>query len=106
RYRALNDDDVSTADDPLRFDAPDNAFDTLGTLAAGADQLVQPNDFVVIHNLGIPGADAYEAGATNIARVQAFGAGAIAGEDHIAFVGTNQFPLESPGRRFFVTSGP
>lgn len=110
RYRALNDDDnpVATAEDPLDFSAPDSVFDTLGTLPASGDQQVQPNDYVVIHNLGIAGADAYEVAAAdpNIARIAAFGAGALADEQRITLAAATRFPLESPGRRFFVVSGP
>jgi MSHA biogenesis protein MshO len=110
RYRALNDDDtpVATAEDPLDFTAPDTIFDTLGPLPASGDQAVQPNDYVVIHNLGIAGANAYDVGAAapNIARIAAFGAGALAGEQRITLASPTRFPLESPGRRFFVVSGP
>jgi MSHA biogenesis protein MshO len=110
RYRALNDDDnpVATAEDPLDFSAPDSVFDTLGPLAASGDQQVQPNDYVVIHNLGIAGANAYEVAAAdpNIARIAAFGAGALPDEQRITLAAATRFPLESPGRRFFVVSGP
>jgi MSHA biogenesis protein MshO len=112
RYRSLNDSaGAGTTEDPLDVSAspPDTVFDTLGPLAAGVDQTVQANDFVVIHNLGIAGANAYDTGAAapNIAQVTAFGAGALANENRItlaAGAGT-RFPLESPGRRFFVLSG-
>lgn len=108
RYRALNDDDAATAEDPLDFSTPDSAFDTLGLLPAIGDQQVQPNDYVVIHNLGIAGADAYDAAAANpnIAQIAAFGAGALADEQRITLAAATRFPLESPGRRFFVVSGP
>jgi MSHA biogenesis protein MshO len=110
RYRALNDDDnpAATAEEPLLFSEPRTAFDTLGTLPAGADQQVQANDYVVIHNLGIAGANAWDIGGAprNIAQVSAFGAGALPNENRITLAAATQFPLESPGRRFFVVSGP
>jgi MSHA biogenesis protein MshO len=110
RYRAMNDDDLPapTTEDPLDFSTADTAFDTLGPLAAAADQQVQANDFVVIHNLGIAGADAYDTAAAtpNIAQISAFGAGALASEHRITLAAATRFPLESPGRRFFVVSGP
>jgi MSHA biogenesis protein MshO len=110
RYRAMNDDDtpVATAEEPLKFDGPATVFDTLGPLPAGADQLVQANDYVVIHNLGSSGANAYDVGALspNIARLAAVGAGAIAGDHRLTLAAATKFPLESPGRRFFVVSGP
>lgn len=110
RYRALNDDDnpVATTEDPLDFGAADSVFDTLGLLPTTGDQQVQANDSVVIHNLGIAGADAYDVGAANpnIAQISAFGAGALANENRITLAAATQFPLESPGRRFFVVAGP
>lgn len=110
RYRSINDDDTpsATTEDPLRFDAADTIFDTLGTLPTAGEQQVQANDYVVIHNLGIPGANAYDlaAASRNIAQISAFGAGALAGEDRITLGAATQFALESPGRRFFVVSGP
>lgn len=107
RYRASNDDQVPTTENPLEFDQADAIFDTLGVLPAGGDQQVQANDYIVIHNLGIGGANAYELAATppNIAQVSAFGAGALAGENRITLAAATQFALESPGRRFFVVSG-
>jgi MSHA biogenesis protein MshO len=110
RYRSLNDDDnpAVTTEQPLDFSAAITVFDTLATLPAGGDQAVQANDYVVIHNLGIPGADAYEfpAANSNIARIAAFAAApsGIANEDRITLTAPKQFPLESPGRRFFIVS--
>jgi MSHA biogenesis protein MshO len=111
RYRSANDDDnpAPTAEDILDFTIADGGFDTLGPLVTTGDQQVQAGDFVVIFNLGIPGADAYDTAAANpnIAQVAAYasGGGALAGEDRITFVAPNRFPAESPGRRFFVVSG-
>lgn len=108
RYRALNDSLAPTTEDPLDFGAADSMFDTLGLLPSTGDQQVQANDFVVIHNLGITGANAYDVGAANpnIAQISAFGAGALANENRITLATATQFPLESPGRRFFVVAGP
>jgi MSHA biogenesis protein MshO len=116
RYRSSNDDNnpVATAEETLHFHDLDAVFDTLGPLASGADQQVAANDYVVIQNLGIAGANAYDIGATlpgattpNIAQISAFGAGALANENRITLAGAgNKFPLESPGRRFFVVAGP
>jgi MSHA biogenesis protein MshO len=113
RYRALNDDDSpATLEVPLDFSQAVSQFDVYETAAAladiPADQRVQAGDYVVIHNLGIPGADAYEAAAPNIAQVSAFafGGGAIPDENRISLGAAKQFPLESPGRRYFVVSGP
>ncbi len=111
RYRSANDDDLpaATTEDPLEFAAADTGFDTLGNLSTAAGQLVAANDYVVVHNLGIAGADAYDTAAAspNIAQVGTYtvGGGALANEDRIVFSVAKQFPLESPGRRFFVVSG-
>jgi MSHA biogenesis protein MshO len=114
RYRAVNDDDnpAATAEIPLVFHqaaASFDAYETAVNLAdIPADQRIQANDYVVIHNLGIAGADAYEASAPNIAQVSAFTfhGGALPDENRIALNPAKQFPLESPGQRFFVVSGP
>jgi MSHA biogenesis protein MshO len=108
RYRASNDNNVGTTENPLDFGAADTIFDTEGILPSAGDQQVLPNDYVVIHNLGITGANAYDTGAArpNIAQISAFGAGALANENRITLAAATQFPLESPGRRFFVVSGP
>jgi MSHA biogenesis protein MshO len=111
RYRSTGDSlGPATTEDPLDFGAVpgDTVFDTLGRLANGADQQVQVNDYVVIHNLGITGANAYDTGAANpnIVQIAGFGAGALANEDRITLAANNGFPLDSPGRRFFVVQGP
>jgi MSHA biogenesis protein MshO len=75
---------------------------------------VQLNDYAVIHNLGITGADAYNfTGNTNIKRITGFdfvsGATGITKESRITLANTppaTRYPLESPGRRYFVVSGP
>jgi MSHA biogenesis protein MshO len=103
RYRAAN--DTGAGEAPLLFTG-ETQFDTLGPLSTAAGQQVEAGDFIVIHNLGIAGADAYAAGATNIATVQSVGAGALPGEDRIVLTAASQFTLESPGRRFFVVEGP
>ena len=97
-----------SGEEVLSFSAPDSVFDTLGALPTAGDQQVQANDYVVIHNLGIAGANAYDTAAAqpNIATIAAFGAGALANENRITLAAATQFPLESPGRRFFVVSGP
>ena len=107
RYRSAHDDNPATMEDPLDFSG-DDGFDTLGILPSGGDQQVLAGDRVVIHNLGISGADAYDTGAAppNIAPITAFGAGALAAENRLTLPPGTQFALESPGRRFFVVAGP
>lgn len=105
RYRAELDGGTVSGEDILGFAAADSSFDTLGPLSALAGQTVSAGDFVAIHNLGIAGADAYA--GDNTATVNSVAAsGAVAGESRITFSAAKLFPLESPGRRFQVFSGP
>ncbi len=106
RYRAELKDAPSVGEDPLDFAAADAQFDTIGRLSTVAGQTVAAGDRVVIHNLGISGADAYA--GDNSATVGTFTAngGPAGDEDRIALGAAKLFPLESPGRRFQVVSGP
>jgi MSHA biogenesis protein MshO len=101
RYRA--DTDNSGSGDPLIFSSADTAFDTLNPLSALADETIVAGDRVVIYNLGIPGADAYNGDNTSV--ISATGAGALANENRITFA-SKLFPFASPGNRFHVISGP
>ena len=103
RYRAAKD-PANPGRDPLDFSAADDGFDTLGPLPTGTDQQVVAGDFVAIHNLGIAGADAYEAARPTIAAIDTVAP--TAGGERITFAPPKQFALDSPGRRFFVVSGP
>lgn len=88
RYR--DETDGSTGGNFLDF-LGDTAFDVLGPaeLAAG--------DFVVIYNLGVPGADAYA--GNNRAQVQSLAGNTVTlGASHV-------FPFRSPGARFQVVPG-
>ena len=107
RYRSGNDASGATNEAVFEPGASSTAFDTLGVLPATGEQQVQVGDFVVVHNLGISGANAYDVAAAqpNIAQITGFGGGALAGENRVSFAAT-QFPLDSPGRRFYVVSGP
>lgn len=106
RYRADQDDGTVAGEDPLDFSAPDTVFDTLERLSTLTGQVIVPaTDRVVIHNLGIPGADAYNGDNTSLVTAFSAGGGAAANEDRIT-IAAKQYPLESPGRRFQVISGP
>ena len=96
RYRA-NLDSVG-AGDPLVFNAAATVFDTMSPLSGLADDVIVDNsDLVVIYNLGITGADAYNGDNTSVIT----GTGA----SQITFT-SKTFPLTSPGNRFQVISGP
>ena len=78
---------------PLDFTAAAGSFDVL----AYAGTVPAVGQSVVIYNLGISGADAYEAPATNRA---AIAAGSTAAS--ITLTPPTQFPFRSPGNRFHV----
>ena len=94
------------AEDPLDFSIADDQFDTLEPLSALTDQVPQAGDLVVVHNLGITGADAYAGDNTGIVNTFTAPGPVEADEDRITLSPAKQFPLESPGRRFQVVSGP
>jgi MSHA biogenesis protein MshO len=101
RYRSVPDN--AGLGNVLDFTAPDSAFDTMHPLSALADDVIVAGDRVVIYNLGITGADAYSGDNTSV--IASTAAGALANERRINFAAF-QFPLESPGNRFQVISGP
>lgn len=94
-------------EDALTFAAPDASFDTLGRLSIlGGQTIVAGTDRVVVHNLGIPGADAYAGDSIGLINTFTPNGGAAGNADRIALTAATQFRLESPGRRFSVVSGP
>lgn len=100
RYRA--DVDGSGNGDILDFAAADTSFDMFGLNSAPAvpsDQQIVAGDMIAIYNLGIPGADAYN--ADNTSTVSGIAAGALTDETNITIAG-KQFPLESGSKRFHV----
>jgi MSHA biogenesis protein MshO len=99
RYRAETD---GAGADTLDFGQNDatSAFNILGppiTFAAG--------DQIVIYNLGIPGADAYEGNNAATHNRRAFN-GAPGTLQNVAFTPATPFPFESPGNRFHVVNTP
>lgn len=103
-----DDDDAALAapdDDQLSFDLPDRCFKTLGKLpgvvAAGSDQLV-------LNNYGFPDQDAYQTAGTLNRVVVAAVDTSEAGRDRVSFAPTSfvRSLHDSPGKRFFVISGP
>lgn len=121
RYRAQP--DASGNGNPLDFSAADTAFDTLGPAIGSAGQAIAANDVLVVHNLfaspAVTTANAYtynqsaynctaattDSANCNSARITGTAAGALADETRINF-DARRFPLESPGNRFQVVSGP
>ena len=91
--------------DQLSFDLADTCFKTIGKLP---DAIVAGSDQLVLNNYGLPNQNAYQtAPPLNRTLVTAFDA-SEAGRDRIQFASsTFQRALhDSPGKRFFVISGP
>lgn len=104
-----NDDPTLSApdNDQLSFDLPagDRCFKSLGklpgTVAAGSDQLV-------LNNYGFPDQNAYQTAGTLNRVVVAAVDTSEAGRDRISFAPTTFVRAlhDSPGKRFFIVSGP
>ena len=94
RYREQGPGDV------LDFTGADITFDVLGPAVS-----VQPGDYVVVYNLGIPGATAYSGASANtdVRRVVS-GAGGLL--TNVAITSAARFPFASPARRFQVVDTP
>jgi MSHA biogenesis protein MshO len=98
RYRAELDD--TGGGDPLDFaDNTDTTFDVIGPPIT----LPAPPLWLVVYNLGIPGADLYSGagGANDVRR-----SNASAAANTISFTSANALPFESPSRRFHIVSSP
>jgi MSHA biogenesis protein MshO len=85
----------------------DTCFKTLGNIPNRAQigncSPVCNADYVVVFNLGIPGASAYESPNTNKSLIS--GTSTSGNEDRIAFT-AQTFRYPSPGNRFHVITGP
>lgn len=102
RYRAET--DSAGNGDILDFTQADLSFDVLGPLSALPGQQIAANDLLVVYNLGITGADAYN--GDNSAVISGTATGTLPDETKINFITAKLFPLASPGNRFQVVSGP
>jgi MSHA biogenesis protein MshO len=92
RYRAAVGTDA-VSDNPLDF-SPTTTADTFNVL--GNAVTISVGDKLVIYNLGVSGADAYE--GTNIRALQTTGALST-----LSFAG-GAFPLPSPSSRFYIVA--
>jgi MSHA biogenesis protein MshO len=98
RYRAELDD--VGAGNILDFaDNTDTSFDLIGPPIV----LPAPPVWLVVYNLGIPGADLYSGsgGANDVRRSNASAAG-----NSVSFTSITTLPFESPSRRFHIVSSP
>lgn len=96
RYRTVPDGGA----DELRFDQVDTTFDVLGPPV-----MLMAGNEIVVFNLGVPGADAYEGNTANthVRRAYTGATGVVA---NVAINSAARLPLESPNARFHVVSGP
>lgn len=102
------DGDLLSNENVFRFGVADTCFGTLGQLPNFAT-IVPNSDYIVVYNLGsgFTNADAYASGPAsggNKSLITAVAAGA--GGENIIRMASNNFNLDSPGRRFQVVSGP
>jgi MSHA biogenesis protein MshO len=100
RYRATQDCSAACTGNILDFSSADTGFDVIGTL----NQAPAAGNEIVIYNLGISGASAYE--GSNSAVLTATSSGCVLSTTQICFSAGKQFPFESPGKRFQIVSGP
>ena len=86
--------------DILDFTANDTSFDVLGPGVS-----VQSGDSVVVYNLGVTGADAYEGPSTS-RRAVPVGGPFGAALTNVTISSAARFPFASPARRFQVVDTP
>jgi MSHA biogenesis protein MshO len=98
RYRAEK--NIAT-DDPLDFTTNDGSFEVLGpviTIPSGA--------WLVVYNLGISGADAYEGGANPTASTQNRRTATAAASTSTVSFNAVRLPFDSPAKRFHIVAQP
>jgi len=100
RYRT--EDSPAGAGSSLNFSAADTTFNMLGSNALlPQDQQIVKDDVIVVYNLGITGADAYNADNTAIISAAPTDAGLTPAESIIP-IASKLFPLASGSNRFHV----
>jgi MSHA biogenesis protein MshO len=93
----------------LDFTAPDGAFATTVPFTQVPLPCISCAYRLSIYNVGVPGADAYEAASKVITPADTtitISAGATANQDLVTLSSTFQFAFGSPGQRVFLVSGP
>jgi MSHA biogenesis protein MshO len=107
RYRAeVGSPDIRLPDNPLDFEfsgAGGDSFDVLGLSQGNCANASACAKDLVIFNLGLPGADAYE--GSNRRTVTQITTDTTWTESVITFTG-NRFPLASPSSRFYLVNQP
>ena len=97
----------------LEFNKADTEFNLLGQFNGITRPFASTNQRLVIYNVGVPGASAYEAGSTVITpsgtsfSIVADGAFAAAGaEDRVTLASGFQFGFPSPTQRIYLVDTP
>lgn len=106
RYRATG--DIARPDDWLDLGSADATFSTSGRFLNVAHPFASTRDYLVVYNVGVPGADAYELDGvitppgTNIAITT----NASTGQDVVSLSPAFQFRFASPQQRVYLVDGP
>lgn len=105
RYRARP---PGTADLVLDFTTVDGSFNVIGPFTQVAKPFVSTSHFLVIYNVGVAGADAYELAnvITPPGTQISITVDAVPGEDRVTLNPGFQFAFESPSQRVFLVEGP
>ncbi len=106
RYR-----DGGPLTDPTReldFSAADGAFATTVPFSYISLPFSSSSDYLVIYNVGVPGANAYDLSnvITPAGTTIAISAGATANEHLVTMTPAFRFAWGSPGKRVFLADGP
>ena len=89
-------------EDPLDFTAADASFEVLGGFPAAPAPQPASRDLIVIFNLGVSGADAYN--GDNTAAISSITTAASSA--NITLSAAKKFPFESPSQHFQVIDTP
>jgi MSHA biogenesis protein MshO len=105
RYRA---EPPGAAADLLDFGAADAAFNVIGPFTQIAKPWSSADHYLVVYNVGVPGADAYELAnvITPVGTQIDISSGTPAGEDRVALSPAFRFAFESPTQRIYLVDGP
>lgn len=91
----------------LRFSAPDDAFNSVGSFRNIPRPFSSNSHYLSIYNVGVPGADAYElANVITPPGTQIdIDADAVPDEDNVRISPAFQFAFASPAQRMFLVDG-
>lgn len=104
RYRT---DPPGNAAQRLEFNKADTDFNAIGRFTNITTPYSTSSARLVVYNLGVPGADAYNGNViTPAGTTITIAADTAPGEDHINLDIGHQFAYESPRQRLFLVDGP